>query len=95
MTAYSTESRMPEQVMSHDSVEDLLDRAPVGRLGMSVDDQPLVVPLNYVYTDGKVYFHSASEGQKVDFLRKNPKVCFEVDEAMGVRKSGKSACSYL
>lgn len=94
MKAYTTDSRMPENVMTKDEVASLLERAPVGCLGLSVDDQPYVVPVNFVYSDGKLYFHSASTGQKIDFLNKNQKVCFEVDEVMEVKKTGESVCNY-
>jgi uncharacterized protein len=37
------------------------------------------VPVNYVYKDGVIYAHSAG-GKKISMMRKNPNVCFEVDE---------------
>lgn len=39
------------------------------------DNYPYAVPLNYVYDDGDVYIHSASEGHKIDSLKRNPKCC--------------------
>ena len=75
----------------------ILDTAKVLRLGLAVDNEPYVVPLNYGYTleDGKLTFfmHSAVEGKKLDMLRKNPNVYFELDCD---RKpfEGKVACQY-
>jgi nitroimidazol reductase NimA-like FMN-containing flavoprotein (pyridoxamine 5'-phosphate oxidase superfamily) len=37
-----------------------------------------VTPLNYIYRDGKIYFHCAKEGHKIDNIRENPRVCFTV-----------------
>lgn len=43
---------------------------------ISEDNTPYVVPLNYFYDGENIYFHSATEGHKVDNIKKNPKVCF-------------------
>jgi len=61
-------------------MEALLDRMPVGRLGLSTEDGPYVVPVNYVFAEGCIYFHSGRKGKKVEALRANPRVCFLVDE---------------
>lgn len=37
------------------------------------DDYPYAVPVNYVYQDGAVYIHSASQGHKMDAIARNPK----------------------
>jgi len=58
----------------------LLDRMPVGQLGMSTDDGPYVVPVNFIYADECIYFHSGLKGKKVEALRTDPRVCFVVDE---------------
>ena len=53
------------------------------RLGLAVDNVPHIIPLNYGYTmeEGKLtfYLHSAVKGNKLDLLRQNPNVCFELD----------------
>ncbi len=62
-------------------IEQLLMKAQVGRVGTSRRDRPYVVPINFVYHDGKIYFHSAPEGQMVSYMKANRQVCFEVDES--------------
>ena len=61
-------------------MEALLDRMAVGRLGLSTEDGPYVVPVNYVFAEGCICFHSGHEGKKMEALRANPRVCFLVDE---------------
>ena len=61
-------------------IEEILERAPVGRLGLADGEEPYVVPLNFVYDDGRIYFHSGVEGRKLEIIKSNPRVCFEVDE---------------
>ena len=67
----------PEQILH------ILDTGKVLHLGLSVNDEPYVVPMNYGYTmeDGKLtlYLHSAVRGKKLDMIRANSKVFFEID----------------
>ena len=61
----------------------ILDTAKVLRLGLAVDNEPHIIPLNYGYSmeEGKLtfYLHSAVKGNKLELLGKNPNVCFELD----------------
>jgi len=55
----------------------ILERAEYGVLStVSSDGQPYGMPLNYVYKNGSIYFHSAVTGQKLDNITYNPKVSF-------------------
>ena len=62
---------------------ELLDKGKVLHLGLAMDNEPYVVPMNYGYTmqDGKLtlYLHSALRGKKLDMIRANPRVFFEID----------------
>jgi nitroimidazol reductase NimA-like FMN-containing flavoprotein (pyridoxamine 5'-phosphate oxidase superfamily) len=59
---------------------DLLDRCPVGRLGTNGQDGwPMVKPLNFVYREGRIYFHTAKEGEKIEDIKRDSRVCFEAD----------------
>lgn len=71
---------MKSRDLSQEECEDLLSANRYGRLGLSLDDVPYVVPISYVYSDGKIYLHSGLKGKKLEIARKNPQVCFEVDE---------------
>ncbi|MDB5156624.1 MAG: pyridoxamine 5-phosphate oxidase [Mucilaginibacter sp.] len=59
-------------------IEDLLMSLPVGRIGCHADGITYIVPINYVYEDSTIYAHS-KKGMKIDIMRKNPEVCFQVD----------------
>ncbi|HYK75014.1 MAG TPA: pyridoxamine 5'-phosphate oxidase family protein [Pseudoneobacillus sp.] len=54
-----------------------------GFLGLSGDNMPYVVPLNFVWHDGNIYFHGASEGKKMEILKDNVNVCFTVCASYG------------
>ena len=65
--------------MTEDECRELLARASVGKLGCSLDDQPYVVPVYFAYEPNYIYVF-ATLGQKIDWMRANPKVCMEIDE---------------
>src|SRR5215470_5015258 len=65
--------------LSAREIEDLLHKQFVGRIGCHDKDSVYVVPISFAYEDNCVYCH-AYEGKKIDIMRMNPKVCFQVDE---------------
>jgi len=74
---------MPVEEMTSKEVEQFLSCARVGRLGLCLQDgTPYVVPVGYAYADGKIFFHTCNKGLKMDAIRQNTNVCFEVDEAL-------------
>jgi hypothetical protein len=86
--------RSEKEITDRAEVEAVLREAEVGRLGTSVDGMPYVVPLNYAYRDGKIFFHGAGEGKKLRDIAENPHVCFEVDTAEVMPAEGPCDYSY-
>ena len=68
--------------MTAEDIDRFLTCARVGRLGISLEGEVYIVPVGYVYSSGQIFFHTCSKGLKMDGLRKNPNVCFEVDESL-------------
>ena len=65
--------------LERQEIEELVSRNRVGRLGLSVNDEPYVVPVSYAYHEGMICIHSG-RGKKTEYLERNPRVCFEIDE---------------
>lgn len=75
------EMRRKRQQMSEERSVAVLKKMSHGVLALHGDDgYPYAVPLSYVYDNGRIYFHSALEGHKVEAVRRNPKVSFCVVE---------------
>ena len=76
-------TKRERQVTDPQQIQAILDTAKVLRLGLAVDNEPYVVPMNYGYVmeAGKLtlYLHSAVRGKKLDMVQANPKVFFEMD----------------
>ena len=71
------------QITDLKEIQAILDKASVLRLGLAVNNEPYIVPMNYGYRleDGKLtfYLHSAMRGKKLDMIRANPRVFIELD----------------
>jgi len=65
--------------LSSSEIDDLLNKQIVGRIGCCYENEIYVVPISYAYEANVIYCHSF-EGKKIEMMRKNPKVCFQVDE---------------
>ena len=76
-------TKRERQVTDPEQILHILDAGKVLHLGLAVDNEPYVVPMNYGYTmeDGKLtlYLHSALRGKKLDTIRANPRVFFSID----------------
>ncbi|MCK5116318.1 MAG: pyridoxamine 5'-phosphate oxidase family protein [Candidatus Aegiribacteria sp.] len=73
------------EISSSDELEGILRLGTVCRLGLCRDDVPYIVPMCYGYSDGCLYFHSAREGLKLEFIRSNRLVCFEIETDVSVK----------
>ena len=71
--------RKEKEIKEKSEIEKVLHEAKVGRLGTSRDDTPYVVPVSYVYDNGRFIIHGAKQGKKMEDISVNPRVCFEVD----------------
>lgn len=71
--------RREKEITALDEIEAILRRAQVCRLALVEGDRPYIVPMNFGYERGILYFHSAAAGKKLDILRRNRNVCFEFD----------------
>ncbi|MBS7619797.1 pyridoxamine 5'-phosphate oxidase family protein [Candidatus Bathyarchaeota archaeon] len=84
--------RSEREIKDLKEIEQILKDASVGRLGTSCEGQPYVIPVNFVYHEGKILIHGARKGKKIDNIASNSKVCFEVDG--GVLVARDKPCDY-
>ena len=65
--------------LNNRQIEVIISEQMIGRLGCHNNDLTYVVPISYTYNGGCIYCITY-EGMKLDIMRKNPKVCLEIDE---------------
>jgi len=72
--------RKHSEVTDPKEIERILSLTNIGRLATNGrNGYPYITPLNFVSLEGTIYFHCAPKGEKLDNLRRDPLVCFEVD----------------
>ncbi|MFP4060745.1 MAG: pyridoxamine 5'-phosphate oxidase family protein [Bacteroidales bacterium] len=68
-----------QEISDKKIVEDILQNSKIIRLAIYDDNVPYIVPFNYGYKENCIYIHSAPVGKKIDLLKKNNRVGFEIE----------------
>jgi hypothetical protein len=71
--------RKDKEITDRRIIDELLKTARVCRIALVDAGEPYIVPVNYGYRDNALYIHSAAAGRKMDILRRNNRVCFEIE----------------
>ncbi len=89
--------RSDREIGTFDEITDVVERCGCVRIAMVDQGMPYIVPMNFGFeSEGGslvLYMHSAKQGRKIDILKENPDVCFEMDIPAGVVE-GDAACSW-
>ena len=76
-----------KEITAKSEIEKILKNNTVCRIALSENNMPYIVPMSYGYEEGKLYLHCAKEGKKLDIIRKNSRVCFEVSDSIELIKA--------
>ena len=82
------------EITEAEELEALIWRAQICRIGLSENDNPYIVPMNFGYKDNCLFFHCAADGKKLDIIRHNQKVCFEMDTDYEIVKPEERPCRW-
>ncbi|OGP87681.1 MAG: pyridoxamine 5'-phosphate oxidase [Deltaproteobacteria bacterium RBG_19FT_COMBO_43_11] len=85
--------RKDKEIVNYREIEEIMRQAMICRISLVDGEYPYIVPVNFVVNDKNLYFHSSAEGKKIEILRKNKNVCFEMDIQSEIVK-GKSPCAW-
>ena len=69
----------PRILSKTEEIENIINEAQVCYLGMSENNIPYVLPMNFAYEPGVLYLHAAPEGHKLEVLEANPNVCININ----------------
>lgn len=73
------QKRMKDHQLPDEEVTYLLENAASGVLGtLDADGSPYCVPVHFVYVGRKIYIHGLTAGEKIENIRRDPRVCFTV-----------------
>ena len=68
-----------KEITNIEEIGSILKKAMACRIALVDNDEPYIVPVCFGYERNTLYFHSALEGRKIELIKKNNKVCFEID----------------
>lgn len=71
--------RKDKEILDRDIIDAKIQEADICRLALCDGLIPYVIPMNFGYQDNTLYFHCAKEGRKLDIIKKNNNVCFEIE----------------
>lgn len=77
--------RKEKEISDRAVIDEILKSCLICRVAFA-DDYPYIVPMNYGYHENALYFHCATQGRKIDLIRKNSRVGFEVTEKSEIVK---------
>ncbi|MCM1985538.1 MULTISPECIES: pyridoxamine 5'-phosphate oxidase family protein [Methanococcoides] len=84
---------MGKKIRDNKALEDILLDAQYLRLGLCSNEKPYIVPISFGYKDNTIYLHSSRKGTKINLIKQNKNVCFEVDTFYETLPSDEP-CSY-
>lgn len=70
--------RTDREIKDTEALDNLLRQGDLVHLALADENRPYLVTLNYAYHNGALYIHCARQGKKIDILRKNPAVFFQI-----------------
>lgn len=85
--------RHEKEITAKGELEQVLWQGRFCHLAIPDDPLPYLIPLNYGYQEGSLYFHSAPQGHKIELLKKQPQACFSVTIDYGIIEAER-ACSW-
>jgi nitroimidazol reductase NimA-like FMN-containing flavoprotein (pyridoxamine 5'-phosphate oxidase superfamily) len=86
--------RKDKEIQDRDLIDRIIGKAQVCRLGLCKDKMPYIVPVSFGYDGQFIYFHTATEGMKIDFIASNNQVCFEFEHDVRIIPNDAAACKW-
>lgn len=86
--------RTDKTITDRAEIDAIIRGSLVCRLALARDNTPYLVPVSFGYDGECLYLHTAPEGTKLDFFAASPRVCFEFERNVEVRRHPEIACKW-
>lgn len=71
--------RSDKEIKDPEILHEILNQSEVCRIALCDGEKPYLVPMNFAYNENRLYLHSATSGRKIDIIKKNNSICFQMD----------------
>lgn len=85
--------RKDREITDRAEIDAILGSARLMRIALADGDTPFLVPVFYAFDGTAIYFHSAQAGTKIDIMKRNNKICFEISIDHGIVEND-AACDF-
>lgn len=85
--------RKDKEIKDEETIRKIYEESSICRLGLVDNGEAYIVPVNYAWQNGIIYIHSAPTGKKIDILRRNNRVNFEIEYSHEIIKN-EIACEW-
>ncbi len=82
--------RNEKEIKDKEIIKEILIKSNICRIALHDEEFPYIIPMNFGYFKNTLYFHCAKEGKKIDLIKKNNKVGFEIEQSHEILKDKKS-----
>ncbi|MCX6334532.1 MAG: pyridoxamine 5'-phosphate oxidase family protein [Bacteroidia bacterium] len=79
--------RQDKEITDNRIIQEILEKSAICRLGLVDKDEAYIVPTNYAYENGLIYIHSAPAGRKIDLIKRNNRITFEIEYSCEIIRS--------
>ncbi len=86
--------RTDKEITDQALISQVIQKSQVCRLGLARDNTPYVLPVSFGYDGAAVYFHTAKEGRKIEFLTANNRACFEFEHDVRIVTNDSNPCRW-
>ena len=86
--------RKDKEIKDRELISHIIKNCQVCRLGLAKDNTPYVIPVSFGYDGGAIYFHTAKEGKKIDYIEANNAVCFEFEHGVQLVPHESDPCKW-
>ncbi len=85
--------RKDKEITDQKIIREILESSEICRLGLVDNNEAYIIPVNFAFHDGSIYIHSAMNGRKMEILKRNNKVAFEMESLTSII-SGPQPCDW-
>jgi len=86
--------RRDREITNREEIDEIIRSALVCRIAFADRNEPYVVPVSFGYDGKALYIHTAKTGRKLDFIKANNRVCFELEGEISLQTDDGDACNW-
>lgn len=76
-----------KEIIDKTVIDNIINNAYICRIALAENNKPYIIPMSFGYNNNCIYLHTGKIGKKIDILKTNPLVCFEIEQDVEFKKT--------